>query len=228
VAPDAWRPILDAVRSTHPDVWIVGEVIHGDYAQIVEESGMDSVTQYELWKAIWNSLNERNFFELAWSLERHQQFVDAFVPLTFVGNHDVTRIASLVADSRHAMLAHALLFFLPGVPSVYYGDERGLTGVKEDRAGGDDAVRPRAHHAAPEWQRNDVFELHQRLIAFRRQHPWLHDARIEARELSNESVLLEATSRSGQDRASLALNLGDQPITLHGVSVPAHTYTLVG
>jgi cyclomaltodextrinase len=29
---------------------------------------MDSVTQYELWKAIWNSLNEKNFFELAWSL----------------------------------------------------------------------------------------------------------------------------------------------------------------
>jgi cyclomaltodextrinase len=228
VAPDAWRPILDAVRSTHPDVWIVGEVIHGDYAQIVENSGMESVTQYELWKAIWNSLNERNFFELAWSLERHQQFVDAFVPLTFVGNHDVTRIASLVADGRHAVLAHALLFFLPGVPSVYYGDERGLTGVKEDRAGGDDAVRPRADREAAEWQRNEVFELHQRLIAFRRQHPWLHNARVEVKELSNEALLIEATSRSGEDRASLALNLGDQPVSMQSVSVPAHGYTLAG
>ena len=227
VAPDAWRPILDAVRSTHPDVWIVGEVIHGDYAQIVDESGMDSVTQYELWKAIWNSLNEKNFFEFAWSLERHQEFVERFVPLTFVGNHDVTRIASLVADRRHALLAHALLFFLPGVPSVYYGDERGLTGVKEDRAGGDDAVRPRADRDAPEWQRNDVFALHQSLIAFRRQHAWLHHAYVEVQELANETLLLEATSRSGDARAALALNLTDEPVTLRGTHVPAHGYALV-
>lgn len=228
VAPDAWRPILDAVRATHPDVWIVGEVIHGDYAGIVAESGMDSVTQYELWKAIWNSLNEKNFFELAWSLERHQQFVDAFSPLTFVGNHDVTRIASLVADGRHAPLAHALLFFLPGVPSVYYGDERGLTGVKEDRAGGDDAVRPFADREASEWQRNEVFELHQRLIAFRRQHPWLHDARLEVLELSNEILVLEATARAGEGLALLALNLTDQQVRVRDISVPAHAYSLAG
>ena len=226
VAPDAWRPILDAVRSTHPDVWIVGEVIHGDYASIVDQSGMDSVTQYELWKAIWNSLNEKNFFELAWSLERHQEFVEHFAPLTFVGNHDVTRIASLVSDRRHSQIAHALLFFLPGVPSVYYGDERGLTGEKEDRAGGDDAVRPRADRGAPEWQRNEVFELHQRLIAFRRQHAWLHDARVEVVDLANETLLLEATARSGEGRATLAVNLTDAEVSLRGTAVPAHGYLL--
>lgn len=208
-------------------MWVVGEVIHGDYAQIVDESGMDSVTQYELWKAIWNSLNEKNFFELAWSLERHQEFVERFVPLTFVGNHDVTRIASLVADRRHALLAHALLFFVPGVPSVYYGDERGLTGVKEDRAGGDDAVRPHADRDAAEWQRNEVFALHQSLIAFRRQHAWLYDARIEVQELANETLLLEATARSGDGHAALALNLTDEPVTVRGTHVPAHGYALV-
>ena len=33
------------------------------------DSGLDSITQYELWKAIWSSLNDPNFYELAWALD---------------------------------------------------------------------------------------------------------------------------------------------------------------
>ena len=103
---------------------------------------VDSVTQYELWKAIWSSLNDRNFYELAWALERHDEFLSRFAPLTFTGNHDVTRLASRLDDARH--LAHALVSCsrLGGTPSVYYGDEQGFRGVKEERAGGDDASGP--------------------------------------------------------------------------------------
>lgn len=41
-----------------------------------------------------------NLFELAHALERHDGYLKAFVPLTFVGNHDVTRIASRLKDER--------------------------------------------------------------------------------------------------------------------------------
>lgn len=117
-------------------------MIHGDYAAFVDGSGVDSVTQYELWKAIWSSLNDGNFHELDWALQRHNDFLARFAPLTFVGNHDVTRIASKL--DRPEQVAHALvlLFTTGGVPSVYAGDELGYRGVKEERAGGDDAVRP--------------------------------------------------------------------------------------
>src|SRR6201999_4123777 len=71
-----WRNVLPQVRSRHPDAWIFGEVIHGDYVAFVHETGVDSVTQYELWKAIWSSLNSRNFFELAWALKRHNAFLN--------------------------------------------------------------------------------------------------------------------------------------------------------
>ncbi|NED55040.1 alpha-amylase, partial [Micromonospora aurantiaca] len=65
VPPPFWRTVTDRVRARFPDAWFVGEVIHGDYPRLVEHTGFDSVTQYELWKAIWSSLNDRNFFELA-------------------------------------------------------------------------------------------------------------------------------------------------------------------
>ena len=123
-------------------------MIHGDYAGFVRESGVDSVTQYELWKAIWSALNDRNFFELAWALDRHNAFLDAFVPQTFVGNHDVTRLASRLTRTRIIDHALAVLFACGGTPSIYAGDEQAFRGIKEDRLGGDDAIRP-AFPAAP-------------------------------------------------------------------------------
>ena len=108
-------------------------MIHGDYVDYVQTSGLDSVTEYELWWAIWSSINSVNFHELQWTLGRHAKFVEHFVPLTFLGNHDVTRVASQIGDPRHWSHAVALLGFLPGVPSVYYGDEFGLEAVKENR-----------------------------------------------------------------------------------------------
>ncbi len=56
VDPAFWTRVLPGVRAAHPGAWFVGEVIHGDYAGYVASSGLDSVTQYELWKAFWRSL----------------------------------------------------------------------------------------------------------------------------------------------------------------------------
>ncbi len=66
-----WRRVTDRVRTRFPDAWFLGEVIHAPYEPWIEDGGLDSVTQYELWKSIWSSLNDRNFHELAWTLQRH-------------------------------------------------------------------------------------------------------------------------------------------------------------
>jgi cyclomaltodextrinase len=237
VPREFWRQVIDRVRSTYPDAYLYGEVIHGDYAAIVAESGMDSVTQYELWKAIWSSLNDRNFFELAWALKRHNEYLGTFVPFTFIGNHDVTRIASQLADERH--LAHALVivFTTGGTPAVYYGDEQEFRGIKEDRAGGDDAIRP-AFPAAPEglapygWS---TYRLHQDLIGLRRRYSWLHTARTEIVELTNQRLAYDATD--GTHRIRVLLNVADTETpapageVLAGADtgmVPAHGWVITG
>jgi len=211
VPPAFWEPVLAAVRERHPDVYVVGEVIHGDYPAIVAEAGFDSVTQYELWKSIWSAIATRNWWELAWTLDRHSTFVEAFAPWTFVGNHDVTRIASQLDDD--ALLGHALavLFTVGGTPAVYYGDEQAFRGVKEERFGGDDAIRPAfpgsPAELAPEgWW---AYRLHQELIGLRRRHPWLHRATTRTIELTNEHLLYEV--RAGGEALLVALNLADEP-----------------
>ena len=187
VNPEFWAAVLPPVREKHPDVWIFGEVIHGDYASIVRASGMDSVTQYELWKGIWSSIESRNFFELDHALGRHNEFSDVFTPVTFVGNHDVTRIASRVGQDG-AVLATAILATIGGIPLIYYGDELASRGVKEERFGGDDDIRP-VFPASPADLSNlgaDTLRAHQNLLGLRRRHPWLVDARTESLDLTNE------------------------------------------
>jgi glycosidase len=209
-----WADVLPRVRRAHPDAWFVAEVIHGDYQERVRAAGFDSVTQYELWKAVWSSLNDANFHELDWALLRHNEFLDDFVPMTFVGNHDVTRIASRLDDTRH--LEHALVILLTtgGTPSVYAGDECAYTGVKEERYGGDDAVRPEfgAPPMGADGRGRDIFRLHQYLIGLRRRHPWLHTARTSPLTLTNTQYVYAA--RNGADMLVVALNLGDAPMAL--------------
>ena len=213
VPPAFWRAALDRVRPRHPEAWFTGEVIHGDYVAYLRDSGLDSVTQYELWKSIWSSINDGNFFELAWTLKRHADVLAAGSPMTFVGNHDVTRVASKLDDPRHLGHALVVLFTCGGVPSIYYGDEQGFRGVKEHRAGGDDAIRP-AFPAGPADLApygREIYRLHQRLVGVRRRHGWLTHARTEAEHLTNTAVALTA-DHDGR-RLTALLNIGDEPYT---------------
>jgi len=207
-----WAATLPRVREQFPDAWFVGELIHGDYAAVVEAAKFDSTTQYELWKAIWSGLNDGNFFELDWALQRHNEFLDVFAPLTFIGNHDVTRIASRLERPEHVAHALVILLTVGGVPSVYAGDELGFRGIKEERYGGDDAVRP--EFGTPPLELDafgaDLWALHQYLIGLRRRHAWLHAASTTALRLGNRHYVYEA--RSGDNALLVALNTDDEPL----------------
>ncbi|WP_144713224.1 alpha-amylase family glycosyl hydrolase [Curtobacterium pusillum] len=217
VPPAFWARVLPRVRERFPEAWFSGEVIHGDAATIARESTMDSLTQYELWQGIWHGIADGNCFELGHAIERHDALLETFVPTTFVGNHDVTRIASAVGE-RFAEHAAAVLFTVAGTPVVYAGDEYGWTGVKEDREGGDDAVRPAFPEVPPEAA--PITHAHEALIALRRRNPWLHRAHTDVVHLSNTAVVLRTATADAA--VVTALNLADDP-----VEVPAADATRV-
>ncbi|GAA0817294.1 alpha-amylase family glycosyl hydrolase [Spirilliplanes yamanashiensis] len=209
-----WAQVADRVRARHPEAYLMGEVIQGDYAALVADGRLDAVTQYELWKAVWSSLNDRNFHELAHALRRHDGFLDTFVPYTFLGNHDTTRIASRLDDPAHLEHALVVLATVGGTPSVYAGDEHAFRGVKRDREGGDDEVRPPFPATPAELSELGLptFHRHQELLGLRRRHPWLHAARTEPLEVTNEH--LSYASSAGGERLVVALSTGDAPVRL--------------
>lgn len=217
VDPAFWRDCIARVREEFPDAMFLGEVIHGDYVHIAQESTFTSVTQYELWKAIWSSIHDTNCWELAWALQRHEEFCASFLPNTFVGNHDVARIASLVGDTG-AALGAVVLFTVPGMPSIYYGDEQGFHGGKGEGFSADDSIRPPLPATPGEllpygaW----LYRHYQELIALRRRNPWLTRGALDVTDKTNESLDYVVRGDGHEARVSLRLDTPQASITIDG------------
>jgi len=220
-----WREVFARVRAVHPDVFFQAEVLFGDFVHVVEAGGFDSLTQYELWHGLTSALNDKAMFKLGWAFDRHNAYLDRFAPSTFLGNHDVTRIASLLNDERHLPHALAVLLFSGGIPSIYYGDEQAFRGEKERRQGGDDSLRP-AFPDKPEdlWPYGwPHYRLHQRLIALRREHPWIARAETRPIQIADDYFVYEL--RAGAEALFVALNVGDRSENLR---VPGARTVLAG
>ncbi len=141
--PEFLQALAARCRGLKPDFWLLGEVIHGDYRRWAGPGLLDSVTNYECYKGLYSSHNDRNYFEIAHTLDR--QFgpggLYRDLPLyAFADNHDVDRVASLLREPAHLYPLYCLLFTIPGVPSIYYGSEWGLQGRKTKSS--DRALRP--------------------------------------------------------------------------------------
>ncbi|MBP1573573.1 MAG: maltodextrin glucosidase [Oscillospiraceae bacterium] len=125
------------------DFWLMGETLHGDYNKWMNDEMLDSVTNYECYKGIYSSFNSMNMFEISYSINRqfgseHWCIYRGKHLYTFVDNHDVSRIATILTCKEHIFGVYTLLYTMPGIPSVYYMSEFGEEG---DKSQGDDALR---------------------------------------------------------------------------------------
>lgn len=201
-------------RSLRPDFRLLGEVIHGDYRRWAGPGALDSVTNYELYKGLYSSHNDRNYFELAYSLNREfgpQGMYRGLSLCTFADNHDVDRIASRMRDPSELYPLHILLFTSPGFPAIYYGSEWGVLGRKD---AGDAALRPALtpNAAAESGAHPELRRCIQRLAAIRHALPALRHG--DYRELSIAHRLFAFERASGNERVAVAVNAAEHPAEL--------------
>lgn len=132
------QTLRHTANQVKPDFWLMGEVIHGNYAMWVNDRTLHSVTNYQLHQALFSGHNSHNYFEIAHTVDRICNM--GLKLYNFVDNHDVERICSKLREKAHYVPVHILLYTLPGVPSVYYGSEFGIEGRKAP--GTDAPLRP--------------------------------------------------------------------------------------
>ena len=190
-----------------PDFVLVGETLHGDYNRWMNDNACHSVTNYECYKGLYSSFNTGNMHEIAYSLNR--QFgaepwclYTGKQLLSFVDNHDVTRIASILQDKQQLKPIYGLLFGMPGTPAVYYGSEWGLTGEKKD---GDPALRP----AIETPEHNDLTDWITALAGARAASPALCTGSYRNILVQPKQLIFER--RQGQDRVLVAINADSSP-----------------
>ncbi|MEI6778249.1 MAG: alpha-amylase family glycosyl hydrolase [Chloroflexales bacterium] len=223
IDPVFLRELAALCKSICPDAWLMGEQVHGDYRKLTDGAHLDSATNYELYKGLYSSLNDHNYFEVAYALNREfgPGGIYRSMPLyNFADNHDVARVASLLRDPRHLYLLYALLLTVPGVPSIYYGSEWGMSGTK---GGADDwQLRPRltlpdAARSAPHpdlaAQIARLSALRHTLSALRRgDYTQLHVASEQmafARRYSDQLAVVVLNASSALARLDLPISLPD-------------------
>ena len=193
-----------------PDFALIGEVLFGDYNQIVNDEMLHSCTNYECYKGIYSSFNSMNMFEIAHSLNRQYGPEQWCIYrgkhlMSFVDNHDVTRIASILTNKNHLPLTYGLLLGMPGVPCIYYGSEWGEEGVKAPN--NDYALRPCFEEPKP----NELTEQIKKMIHVRTESNALCHGSYRNVVLTNHQLIFER--KTDDDRILVAINASDTPFT---------------
>ena len=202
------RSFTEGLKS---DFFLLGEMLHGDYNRLVNDAMLHSATNYECYKGLYSGFNSMNLFEINhsllrqfgpenWTLYRGKHM------LSFVDNHDVTRIASILTNEKHLPLVYALCFGMPGIPCVYYGSEWGAKAQKSD---GDPALR--ACFDAPVY--NDLSAWISRLAEAKKNSKALNYGSFRSVVLTNKQCIFER--KTDEERVLVAINAEDQPYTAH-------------
>ena len=221
-----WRAFRHAVRAVKEDIFLIGEIweeagiwLQGDQF----DSTMNYTFSYlcrdffgkgELSVSEFDAQMQRMIYRYPWQVSLAQ--------MNFLDSHDIPRFLSYCNGNRKRMeLAFFYLFMGVGVPSVFYGDELYIDGMKELE-----------YRAAMDWQavmeqqaennrlQGNLAEKFSCWIALRKEHVALRKGNyrtIYCNDMMGVYVFLRSF---GDDKVLVFLNTGTGSVTLTSVEVP--------
>lgn len=208
---DFVRRLRQLTDQKKEEFFMVGELLHGDYRQYVNDTMLDSATNYECYKGLHSSFNSLNMFEIMHSLLRqfgpeNWTLYKGLHLFNFVDNHDVSRIASVLKEAKHLPLIYAMCFGMPGIPCVYYGSE---WGARADKSQGDPALRA----SFEEPVMNELGEYISRLAEAKKNSDALCNGDFSSVVLTNKQCIFER--KTEKERVLVAINADCEPFTAH-------------
>jgi len=131
-----WRLFRAEVKRLNPEAVIIGEIWHNPEVYLRGDL-FDSVQNYQFYELVQRFFVRKQVSIEEWidSLTTLQQMIPLEYTkglLNALGTHDTPRIfTSLDHEIKRLKLALLFQFFFPGVPTIYYGDEIGMSGGKD-------------------------------------------------------------------------------------------------
>lgn len=199
------RAFRKAVKDAKPDALIVGEVWE-NAAHYLNGDMLDCAMNYD-----FRRYCRRFFAEDAVDAEAFDTNVSTlllryrenalYAQLNLLDSHDVSRYLTLCGGNADKMELSVLLqMTFPGMPCVFYGDEKGLWGLSE-----------KEYRQAMAWgKKHPLEQIYRRLIALRKEHPALRYGDFQTNYASGKAY---SYSRVWKDKKiSVTMNLGDSPI----------------
>ncbi|MBI1267312.1 MAG: alpha-amylase [Cryomorphaceae bacterium] len=197
------KELAERLHSEFPTLFLFGETwVHGTPVQawFTESNGtlksynsdLESVTDFQLYYAINKALTEEGGWtegmaRIYYTLAKDILYQQPDLLVTFLDNHDLSRIHSVLGEDRNKVKhALALMMTLRGIPSIYYGTEIGMKNfadpdgkVREDFPGGwDGDAADKFTRAGRSEEENDLFDYIKTLANYRKQHPALFEGKF--------------------------------------------------
>ena len=205
-----WREFRRRVKAVKPDCLLVGEVwetarhwLNGDM--------FDSTMNYDFRKHARRFFAEESIDARAFAgrcgdmlMRYRKQMIPS--QLNLLDSHDVSRFLSLCGgDVRRYRLAALFQLTFPGMPSIFYGDELGAMGVREEE-----------YRRAMPWADGDtaLWDFFRRAIALRRAHAALRGGSFRVLRAESGERLLIYAREGGGERLTVAINAGEESVQL--------------
>lgn len=123
------------VKAMDPNFILLSEVWTGAETVAKYYQGVDTSFNFDLGEnilAVVNSESDDSNVDLIETLLETREAISTsrpdFVDSTFLTNHDQDRVMSVLENEDKAKLSANILFTLPGLKWIYYGEELGMTG----------------------------------------------------------------------------------------------------
>jgi glycosidase len=245
--PGFWQEFRERIKAINPEAYLVAE-IWDEGPQWLRGDTFDATMNYPLTEALirfaagervdratvkgrgyrpYPAMDAPAFADRIDALLALYPWPVALVQLNLLDSHDTARFLTIAGgDEASLRLATLLLFTLPGAPSVYYGDEIGLTGGLPDRW----ARKTFPWEHAERWN-TGLLDYYRRMINLRREHAALRtgayrrlraagDIYAFARTLEGAAVVVAVNAGTAPGRVQLPLSSAQgetpRPTVLYG------------
>ena len=209
-----WRAFRSAVKAVKPDALLIGEVWETARHWLAGDM-FDSTMNYDFRKHCRRffaegTLDAYSFAARCADMLMRYRVQMPYAQMNLLDSHDVSRFLTVCGgDVRRYRLAVLFLMTFVGMPTVFYGDELGVTGAVESE-----------YRAPMPWGGGDerLCDFFRRAIALRRERPELRRGDFSVISAEKGSGLFAFTRRYKGGYVTVCLNASDDMAQLPGVT----------
>lgn len=208
VNTDFWRAFRKAAKGENPEVVMIGEV--WETAKYwLDGTQFDSTMNYDFRKHCkyffaQNEIDALEFDTRITNMRMRYRKNILYAQLNLLDSHDVSRFYSLCEENSDKIKL-AILFQMTfiGTPCVFYGDEQGLSGIKESE-----------YRQKMIWNNNRLFDFYKKAIALRNEKEVLRSGDYKTISAQKGSKIYSYCRYINDRKIYVALNAGENTETL--------------
>ncbi len=205
-----WESFHQAAKEVNPDAILIGEVWE-TACHWLDGKKFDSTMNYDFRKHCRRFFGDRSidafeFDSRVTNMRMRYRAQTVYAQLNLLDSHDVSRFLSLCDnDRKRYKLAVLFQMTFPGIPSVFYGDEMGISGILEEE-----------YRAPMKWkeENEDLFSFYKKAIALRRDYEALRHGKYRTVQAEQGSRLYIYARETDSVTIVIALNADDHVCSL--------------